>query len=188
MAPRKKPAADKPVDTRPKYDPDQVSFTVGRNGYKIGRPTKYDPAFIELMYDYYDVDVQDLVMQGRADNGRPYAAYKVGSMPSTRGFARSIGTWHDVVIDWTKQHDEFKVAYARCMNHLEFLKGEIARAVDRPTGFIFDLKCNHGWRDNDQATPVAVSSGTKVVMEFVADKPPVAGQQNVEGGEGSGDE
>lgn len=180
----RKPKANKPVDNRPKYDPDKVSFTVGRNGHKIGRPTTYDPAYIEMIYDYFDVDVQDLVMQGQAENGRPYASYKVGTLPSVFGFARSIGSWPDVVIDWTKREEnkEFAVAYSRCMAHLAFLKGEIARCLDRPTGFIFDLKCNHNWRENEAATPTAVAAGTKVVMEFVADKPPVKGEED------SGDE
>lgn len=172
---------------------DKVTHTSKRGANKDpenGRwHSKYDPAFCEMIVDYFDQDLDDLLLHGQMDNGRPYCSLKPGKIASVRGFARMIGVHTDTLYLWAKTYPEFNSAKSRALAHLEANLAEMAVALDKPVGTMFTLKCKYGWNDQPDSSPVAVAAGQKLTIVVEDDvKPQQAEQAEQAGKKEGGDE
>ena len=81
---------------------------------KLGRPTKYKASYCEELIEYFD---QPLYIKVPVEKMSASGAVKVieervaNDMPTFEGFARKIGTIHETLLNWSKQHEAFFDAY-----------------------------------------------------------------------------
>ena len=127
-----------------------------------GRPTKYDPAFCELIIDYFEralsADTRELApIITTIDAEKPSQKTEVrricAELPTLEGFAHSISVSSKVLIDWSKVHEEFGESYARAKD-IQF-KILVDRGLTRqydPTAFAFVAKNITWMADKQQLT------------------------------------
>jgi len=75
---------------------------------KVGRPTKYDPEFINKADDYLELHTDEETEQEKKEGWVTYGV-KV-KLPTIDGFARYIGVVKSTMYDWAKDHPEFSNA------------------------------------------------------------------------------
>lgn len=98
-----------------------------------GRPSRYDPKYCQEIIDYFNVphSEQKLVSKTTGKNDYSKEEYKevACELPFLSGFARKIDVSTQTLLDWSKVHPEFLVAYMRAkdlqheMLHQNTLKG-----------------------------------------------------------------
>lgn len=95
----------------------------------VGRPSKYDPKYCELLIEHMK-------------NGASFES-----------FAGRIGIWKEALYNWTKKHEEFSNALkiGRAKQHWALEKLAMAQATGQfkgsPATLIFILKNTIGWKD-----------------------------------------
>lgn len=106
-----------------------------------GRPSKYDPKYIQEMIDFFK---RDYTMR---KNGKSEAC----DFPSIARFAVNIDVAKSTIYEWANKHPEFSVALKKCQEMQEdiivnnSLKGSYNGAFAQ-----FLLKNNFGYRDKQE--------------------------------------
>jgi hypothetical protein len=77
-----------------------------------GRPTKYDPKYCEDIINHFDVEPFDEII----DKDGNVIGTKPARFPTFERYARKIKVHTDTLIEWTKVHPEFSVAYKKAHN------------------------------------------------------------------------
>jgi hypothetical protein len=71
---------------------------------KTGCPSSYDPKYIGMLLEHFNVELFRIV------NGKRV----VNPMPTFEGFAKSIGVAHKTIVKWGKDFELFGKAYESC--------------------------------------------------------------------------
>ena len=142
-------------------------------GYKLGRPTKYDPKYCNMLIDYFkDAPLFEIDIQTYMDkNGNEHTKEikRPAPQPSIIRFAASIGVDDTTIYEWQK-HPEFSRAKKTAKKFQEIWLNEAAGAFGyNPAIAIIQLKHNHGYRD----TSVVESKNTNLNVETQASKKPI---------------
>ena len=122
----------------------------------VGRPTKYDPRYIEMVDEY-------LQTTGREQT----------SLPKIVGFALYIGVSKDSLYEWAKEHKEFSDALEKIMAHQENTlvdDGIYGGKEVNATIVKLLLMNNHGMREKTETD--VTSKGEKITtgyVEFIED-------------------
>jgi len=81
-----------------------------------GRPSKYDPKFCEDIIKFFDIDHTIIKTKTitRKDGSREEIEEEVANkLPTFERFSVNCGVCRDSLVEWTKQHEEFSVAYKK---------------------------------------------------------------------------
>lgn len=121
---------------------------------KEGRPSKYKPIYCEKIIDYFDIEpsiFRDITLTYKDGSTKEVSEEEASPLPTFRKFAKSIGTYHDVLLDWCKKYPEFSTAYNRAKEaQMEFIIENAIR--DNYSGYFAGLymKNMFGWRDKTE--------------------------------------
>lgn len=116
-----------------------------------GRPSKYDPKYVEEMIEYFSVEPYFEVMKKIATKSGDVIEVphiETSDFPSFAGFAVKIGVSSSTLKEWRDAEPDFSAAYKSCKDMQERflsilgLKGHINTAFG-----IFTAKNVIGWRD-----------------------------------------
>ena len=83
----------------------------------VGRPSKYKPEYCDDIIRYFDVPPQQTTYKktyyadGTLKSEDPVTL--ACQLPTLQGYAHSIDINKDTLIEWSKEHQEFSVAYTR---------------------------------------------------------------------------
>lgn len=86
------------------------------DGYVFGRPTLYSPDLCEKIIKYFD---QPLYLKKKKVVSKAGVPIEIevevpNSLPTFEGFAKTQGTSHQTLFNWTKKHSDFFDAYRQC--------------------------------------------------------------------------
>ena len=84
---------------------------------KVGRPTKYKESYPQELKEYFDQPLYVYRTEQKMSASGAVKDIEVrepNGMPTFEGFARKIGVLHETLVEWTKKHDAFSVAYKDC--------------------------------------------------------------------------
>lgn len=85
--------------------------------FRLGRPTKYKVGYCRKIIEFFTVELYTTRVKSRTTTKTGNVTEHLellGNPPPWFGdFAYSIGTDQNTVCKWTKQHDDFRRAYAR---------------------------------------------------------------------------
>ena len=109
----------------------------------VGRPTKYDPSFVDDLIAWFDVaPYRELVDQ----NGKEYLM--PNRFPTLAGWCGKMRIHRDTLHEWVKMHPEFSDAYKTCKELQEDKLAQGALSGAYATAFsVFTAKNVLGWRD-----------------------------------------
>ena len=129
-----------------------------------GRPTKYRPEYCQKILEYFEIDpiqFKDIIITYKDGSTKECTEEEAAPLPTFRKFAKSIGTYHDVLLDWCKKFPEFATAYNRAKEaQLEFIMENGLRGNFQGYFAGLYMKNMHGWRDK---TEQEISGSVKVV-------------------------
>ena len=123
---------------------------------KAGRPTKYDPKFVDEVYKYFDIEphFETPVLETRKDGSTKESIKFIPSdLPTKAGFAKSIKVCRDTLYAWEKEHKEFAEAlkFAEvCQEHILIQNG--LKGLYNPIFAVNTAKNVLGWRDKQEIT------------------------------------
>lgn len=143
---------------------EQVTHVVKRG---VGRPTRYDDSLVEKLTNYFDVDPHDYISHNFTTAGKSNYQIMTKSMPSIMGFCREVGITSATLHDWVDKHKEFAAAYAHARQLYEKMIVDIGIATNS-TFAVFMLKCNFGWRDNEEV--LQKDQGKAVRLKIVSER------------------
>lgn len=111
-------------------------------GNKGGRPSEYDPAFIEKVDEYLETR-QDKMFRNRIQV----------SLPTLEGFAGFIHVKHGTLLDWEKKHIEFSEALdkIRTEQHRRLVDSGLAGTYNSTIAKLI-LSSNHGMKEQTENT------------------------------------
>lgn len=148
-----------------------------------GRPTEYKDEFAEMMIDYFNIEVENIIdVPGIDKNGHAITEQKVvvNKFPTLVRFASNIGVTRDTLYDWAtaKNKDgslrrpDFSYAYARARDLQEALLTEGGLAGMYEGRFtVFAAKNVIGWKDQiETKAEVTVTSATTELLDSFFDK------------------
>lgn len=114
----------------------------------MGRPSKYDPKYCQMMIDFFDIPKSERVLKKTKSVSK--GEYSIdeeefedvpNDLPTLYRFAKSIGCSKTTVIEWTEQHPEFLNAYNAIKDiQKEFLMSNGLKGLYPPSSFIFVAK------------------------------------------------
>lgn len=124
------------------------------NPRPVGRPSEYDPAFIDRVDDYL-VTRQDEVSY----NGQ--AAVRKVRLPTIEGFARFIGVNKTTLYEWEKIHPQFSNALdvIRIEQQTRLLDNGLSGDYNSTIAKLV-LSANHGMREKSDMTSDGKEMGT----------------------------
>lgn len=104
---------------------------------KGGRPSKYRPEFCQEIINFFDVEhtTMKTFQSFRKDGSVVTITREVANqLPTFERFAVNCGVHTDTLVEWTKVHEEFSVAY-KTAKHLqkEMLNDLALRGFYNPT-------------------------------------------------------
>lgn len=167
------------------------------NPSKGGRPTKYDPKYVDALIEYFESFVdepftKEVIREETLFHKEGYkkahrVEYKlVGKrLPTLFGFARKIGVTYVTVSNWANkrvgsepeegqpdrrpyQYPEFFAAYkARKDYQTEFLTAVGLGGIAPPAAYIFTAKNVIGWRDATEQRLVDGEGKDRAVPGYV---------------------
>lgn len=120
----------------------------------LGRPPKYKKEYDQQILDYFTkAELTETETETVASAGKAIEIEKTvcGVMPTFSGFAISIDTHRETLINWCRDNASFLDAYKRCKEIQEAwlvtngLKGKVNTAFG-----IFTAKNVLGWRDKTE--------------------------------------
>lgn len=139
----------------------------------MGRPTDYDPKYVDEIIDYFSVQPlkRKLVAEYEGKDGKPIPIYsdpEPTSFPSLAGFAAKIGVHRDTLHEWQKKHKEFDEAVKLAKEYQEhwLLENGLRDRINASFG-IFALKNICGYRDKPEGPEVVVNNITKLSDEEI---------------------
>lgn len=121
----------------------------------LGRPSKYDPAFIHKAQDYLDdcQDTEDEFHKTRGEKSDSYDRIVEVNLPTIEGFALYLGVNKTTLYEWEKIHPDFSNAldkirieqHKRLVNH--GLAGDYNPVITK-----LILMNNHGMKERSDLT------------------------------------
>jgi len=116
----------------------------------VGRPSDYDPKYVQMLLDYFDIkpyqEKTKKVLTGGALVEIPFS--EASDFPTLAGFAVKIGKHRDTLHRWSEEHPEFSDAYKRAKDFQEnYLAVNGNKGLIAPAFAIFTAKNVLGWRD-----------------------------------------
>ena len=131
---------------------------------KIGRPSKYRPAYCQQLLTYMrrggKVVTKPTVVSVGNNGGSEIVDHPLGRLPAFfEGFAGKIGVTVQTLHEWKAVHPAFFEAYnaAKAIQLQQMVDGGMAGTYQQ-AALIFALKNMHGWRDyREDAAEVAVT-------------------------------
>lgn len=108
---------------------------------KMGRPSKYDPKYIEEMRAFFNRDYT------QKKHGKTEAC----DFPSIARFAVNIGVNKTTIYEWAKNHPEFSNALKECQEIQEdIIVNNSLKGTYNGSFAQFLLKNNYGYRDKQE--------------------------------------
>ena len=120
-----------------------------------GRPSVYDPKYCDLLIEYFEaganapvrelaaieIDESGYDQKGSKGSQKREVRKICAELPTVEGFSRSIGIPSGTVKDWSRDHVEFSIAYARAKDIQKAILVDrgLTRQYD-PTAFLFVAK------------------------------------------------
>lgn len=132
----------------------KVTHTTARG---VGRPTAYTPDIPERIVDYFDVEHTDILVHNMTTAEKSNYKMAISKLPSMVGFCKSIGITTATLHLWMSKNSSLdpveKETLTAAYKHARTLYESLLITMGMVTGngFIpFMLKCNFGWRDNEE--------------------------------------
>lgn len=135
---------------------------------KIGRPTDYDPKFIDEVDKYLKANQDkevEVVKQRNDDKGYEMLEHKLKvKLPTREGFALFIGVQRQAIWEWSKKYDGFNYALRKIDTEQQKrlinagLSGEYNSTIAK-----LILSSNHGMKER---TDTDITSGGEKVGSF----------------------
>jgi len=120
-----------------------------------GRPSKWDPIFIDKVDEYLAtcVDEEREFHKTRGDKSDSFERIVKVNLPKIEGFAQYIGVHKDTLIEWEKKSDEFSVALnkIRTEQHNRLMDNGLSGGYN-PMITRLILATNHGYREKSDVT------------------------------------
>ena len=118
---------------------------------KGGRPTKYKPAYCNLIIDYFrrDHTVQKTISHTNKRGETWTVCREVANrLPTIEEFSGLVGISKQTLHNWTRQHPDFQHAYTMAKQfYAAFVIDLAARGFLNSTFAIFLAKNTMGWHD-----------------------------------------
>lgn len=146
-----------------------------------GRPTEYKDEYIQLMIDYFNIEVEKLVdveVVGKDGEVRTEQKVVVNKFPTLGRFASNIGITRETLHDWATaknpdgsiRRPDFAYTYARAKDLQEVLLTEGGLAGMYEGRFAtFAAKNIIGWRDKidvDSSAEISITSKQSLEEKF----------------------
>jgi hypothetical protein len=134
---------------------------------KIGRPTKYDPKFIDSVDEYIMLH-QDIERAEEGKNGGFMYSIRA-KLPTIEGFASFIRVSKSTLYDWAEEYEDFSYALEELRREQkERLMNEGLSGNYNPTIAKLILSSNHGMREGKDLTSGGNSiAPDKITVEFI---------------------
>lgn len=115
-----------------------------------GRPTLYDPKYVDEILDYFNVPSFDVEISCDKEGNETQKRIP-NSLPTLAGFACKIGVDRTSIWEWSKKHPEFSNAIKLCKDHQEriLVDNALLGRYDK-TFSIFTAKNLLDWRDRHE--------------------------------------
>lgn len=118
---------------------------------EIGRPTKYDPEFINKVDEYLqsEQDIEQTKIKGSSDKGFETYKYKLKvNLPTIEGFALFLGVNKTSLYEWEKDHPDFSNALykIRTEQQTRLINEGLAGNYNSTIAKLI-LSSNHGMRE-----------------------------------------
>lgn len=110
-------------------------------GYVFGAPTKYREEYCQALIEYFQAPTSWDIYKDAKGTAK---ALPVGKLPTFERFAASLGVHRETMINWTKQHPEFAVAYDIAASLQKAFLMELSAAGIGSNNMGLILKVNHG--------------------------------------------
>jgi hypothetical protein len=136
-----------------------------------GRPTDYDPAYIDQISDYFSIEAgKDIPYKGK--DGELKTVRVAADFPTLAGFACKIGVHRDTLHEWAQQHPAFSDAYKMAKQHQERILVQNGLKGGYHANFaIFTAKNVIEWRDKQDTEitgpgggPVQITTLERVIV------------------------
>ena len=140
----------------------------------VGRPSEYDPLFVERVDDYLAQcqDEEDEFHKTRGIQSDGYQRLVRVKLPTREGFARFIRKSVDALADWEREHAEFSGALRRIDIEQKQRLIENGLSGDyNPVIAKLLLSSNHGMADKQEqktehSGEITLTSADKVIDEI----------------------
>lgn len=132
---------------------------------KEGRPTKYDPIFIDKVDEYLEQcqDEEDEFHRTRGEKSDSYERIIKVDLPSRDGFSQFINVHRDSLKEWSKLYPEFSAALDDIdVAQKKALINNGLAGTYNPTIAKLVLSANHGLREGTDLT----SNGQEIKIGF----------------------
>jgi hypothetical protein len=115
-----------------------------------GRPTKYDPAFIDLAYAYAEGDWESVHNHNH---------------PSVIGFARTLRVARSTIYKWAQEHPDFSDTLEHIGSEQEFTVLDKALVGEYVAPLAKLVLANHDYSDKTQTDHVSSDGSIKISWE-----------------------
>ena len=123
---------------------------------RVGRPSKYLPAYCEKLIKYFDTDhIREIEVTHTNRKGETWTAYeeKANKLPTLAGFCALINISRPTLYAWIEEYKEFLYAYTRARHMYEDRLSDLAaRGYLNPAFSIFLAKNTLNWKDKAEVT------------------------------------
>ncbi len=126
-----------------------------KTGRPEGRPTKYDPVFVDKVEEYLAMcnDVEDEFHKTRGDRSDTFERTLKVHLPKIEEFAIFLKVHKDTLAEWAKEHVEFSAALNKIkMEQHNRLVDESLAGNYNPVIAKLMLSSNHGYREKSDMT------------------------------------
>ena len=83
---------------------------------KMGRPTKYNKNRCNQIIKFFSVEPYHMqIVTHRKKDGTVFSTFEAvaNDLPFLSSFAHSIDVTHETLLEWTRKHPDFSLAYKR---------------------------------------------------------------------------
>jgi len=137
-----------------------------KNGQGRGRPSIWDPIFIDKVDEYLAtcVDEEREFHKTRGDKSDSFERIVNVNLPKIEGFAQYIGVHKDTITEWKKKYDDFSVALdkIRTEQHNRLVDNGLSGRYN-PVITRLILANNHGMREKSDVT----TGGEKITVNTI---------------------
>lgn len=138
---------------------------------KPGQPSSYKPEYCQAILDYFGIEPYREVMKTivtKSGDVIKVPENEANDIPNFAGFAASIETHRETILNWTKAHPDFFDAFKRAKELQEnFIVINGNKGLLNPAFAIFTAKNVLKWRDKqpdeDQPTQVTVNVSNDLI-------------------------
>ncbi len=120
----------------------------------MGRPSSYKPEYCQKIIDFFNIEPnREITETITYANGAEKECYRLvaNNLPFISAFARKIGVCHDTLLEWTKVHPKFSLAYkgAKALQK-EMLIANGLQGLYPAAAYCFTAKNIAGMRDKQE--------------------------------------